>query len=146
MSVSRCRPDGELARSSPPPAASVEVALHNAHGLHARPAARLVETVRRFDAEVAVRNVTVGGPLVNARSISAVSTIGAVAGHHIEIQASGRQAREALAAVVALVRRNFDDNVTRPNRRTSRRRRGRWRRHRGSVSDPSAPSLPLDRS
>ena len=103
--------DGELARSSPPPAASVEVALHNAHGLHARPAARLVETVRRFDAEVAVRNVTVGGPLVNARSISAVSTIGAVAGHHIEIQASGRQAREALAAVVALVRRNFDDNV-----------------------------------
>jgi multiphosphoryl transfer protein len=104
--------DGELARSSPPPAASVEVALHNAHGLHARPAARLVETVRRFDAEVAVRNVSVAGPLVNARSISAVSTIGAVAGHHIEIQASGRQAREALAAVVALVRRNFDDNVT----------------------------------
>ena len=104
--------DGELARSSPPPAASVEVALHNAHGLHARPAARLVETVRRFDAEVAVRNVTVAGPLVNARSISAVSTIGAVAGHHIEIQASGRQAREALAAVVALVRRNFDDNVS----------------------------------
>ena len=101
--------DGELARISPPPAASVEVTLHNAHGLHARPAARLVETVRRFDADVAVRNVTVGGPLVNARSISAVSTIGAVAGHHIEIQASGRQAREALAAVVALVRRNFDD-------------------------------------
>jgi phosphoenolpyruvate-protein phosphotransferase/dihydroxyacetone kinase phosphotransfer subunit len=96
---------------SPPPGASVEVALHNAHGLHARPAARLVETVRRFDADVAVRNVTGGGPLVNARSISAVSTIGAVAGHHIEIQASGRQAREALAAVVALVRRNFDDIV-----------------------------------
>jgi phosphocarrier protein FPr len=103
--------DGEVTRTSPPPATSVEVALHNAHGLHARPAARLVETVRRFDAEVAVRNVTVGGPLVNARSISAVSTIGAVAGHHIEIQASGRQAREALAAIVALVRRNFDDNV-----------------------------------
>ena len=137
--------DGELARISPPPAASVEVALHNAHGLHARPAARLVETVRRFDAEVAVRNVTVGGPLVNARSISAVSTIGAVAGHHIEIQASGRQAREALAAVVALVRRNFDDNVRDgATRRTSRRRRGRWRRHRESVSDPSAASLPLD--
>jgi phosphocarrier protein FPr len=103
--------DGELARINPPPAASVEVALHNAHGLHARPAARLVETVRRFDADVAIRNVTIGGPLVNARSISAVSTIGAVAGHHIEIQASGRQAREALAAVVALVRRNFDDNA-----------------------------------
>ena len=53
--------------------------------------------------------------LVNARSISAVSTIGAVAGHHIEIQASGRQAREALAALVALVRRNFDDAVVAPD-------------------------------
>ena len=43
------------------------------------------------------------------RSISAVSTLGALAGHRVEFQAGGRQAREALAAVVALVRRNFDE-------------------------------------
>ena len=104
--------DEGLARTTPPPSASVEVALHNAHGLHARPASRFVETARRFDAEVGVRNVTLDGPVVSGRSVSALSTMGAVAGHHIEVQASGRQAREALAAIVALVRRNFDDVIT----------------------------------
>ena len=38
--------------------AGIELAIHNEHGLHARPAARFVETVRRFDAEVTVRNLT----------------------------------------------------------------------------------------
>ena len=106
--------DGGPARPSRPPSASAEVVLHNAHGLHARPAARLVETVRSFDAEVAVRNVTAAGQLVSGRSVSALATLGAVAGHHIEVQASGRQAREALAAVVALVRRDFDDTAPAP--------------------------------
>ncbi len=104
--------DEGLARTAPPPSASVEVALHNAHGLHARPASRFVETARRFDAEVGVRNVTLDGPVVSGRSVTALSTLGAIAGHHIEVQASGRQAREALAAIVALVRRNFDDLIT----------------------------------
>jgi phosphoenolpyruvate-protein phosphotransferase/dihydroxyacetone kinase phosphotransfer subunit len=93
-------------------AATIELALHNEHGLHARPAARLVETVRRFDAEVTVRNLTTAGPRVSGRSVSALSTLGVPAGHQIEVAATGRQAREALAAVAALVRRNFDEPVT----------------------------------
>jgi phosphocarrier protein FPr len=91
------------------PAATIELALHNEHGLHARPAARLVETVRRFDAEVTVRNLTAGSPSVSGRSVSALSTLGVPAGHQIEVAATGRQAREALAAIAALVRRNFDE-------------------------------------
>jgi multiphosphoryl transfer protein len=94
------------------PVASIELVLHNEHGLHARPAARFVETVRRFDAEVRVRNITVEGAPVSGRSVSALSTLGVPAGHHIEVSASGRQAREALAAVAALVRRNFDETAT----------------------------------
>ena len=93
------------------PSASIELALHNQHGLHARPAARLVDTVRRFDAEVTVRNLTTGGRSVNGRSVSALSTLGALKGHHIEVGASGRQAREALAAIAAIVGRNFDEDV-----------------------------------
>ena len=103
------------------------------------PAARLVETVRRFDAEVAVRNVTAAGPLVSGRSVSALSTLGAVAGHHIEVQASGRQAREALAAVAALVRRNFDDNVSRRQPATQPATSGPMAAAPGSASDPSHP-------
>ena len=92
-------------------AATIELALHNEHGLHARPAARLVETVRRFETQLAVRNLTLGGEPVDGRSVSALSTLGVLAGHRIEVSASGRQAREALAAVSALVRRNFDEAV-----------------------------------
>ena len=94
------------------PGASIELTLHNDHGLHARPAARFVETVRRFEAEVTVRNLSTGGPNVSGRSVSALSTLGVPNGDHIEVSASGRQAREALAAIAALVRRNFDEPVT----------------------------------
>lgn len=96
---------------SAPPAATIELPIRNEHGLHARPAARFVETVRRFDADVTVRNLTSGGQPVSGRSVSALSTLGALAGHRIDVAASGRQAREALAAIAALVRRNFDESV-----------------------------------
>lgn len=93
------------------PSATIELVLHNQHGLHARPAARLVDTVRRFDAEVNVRNVTTDGPLVSGHSVSALSTLGALTGHRVEVRASGRHAREVLAAVAAIVGRNFDEGV-----------------------------------
>jgi phosphocarrier protein FPr len=93
------------------PAARIELALRNQHGLHARPASRLVDTIRRFDAEVSLRNVTTGSPPVNGRSVSALSTLGALRGHHIEVAASGRQAREAITAIAAIVGRNFDEDV-----------------------------------
>jgi multiphosphoryl transfer protein len=92
--------------------ATIDLTLHNEHGLHARPAAHFVETVRRFDAHVTVRNLTTDGPAVSGRSVSALSTLGVPSGEQIEVSASGRQAREALAAIAALVRRNFDELVT----------------------------------
>jgi phosphocarrier protein FPr len=91
--------------------ACIELVLRNEHGLHARPAALLVETVRKFDAEVTVANVTTAGAPVNARSVSAVSTLGALHGHRVEVRARGAHAREALAAVSALVGRNFNEAV-----------------------------------
>ena len=97
--------------AAPESAVGIELPIHNEHGLHARPAARFVETVRRFDADVTVRNVTSGGQPVSGRSVSALSTLGALAGHRIHVSATGRQGREALAAVAALVRRNFDESV-----------------------------------
>jgi phosphoenolpyruvate-protein phosphotransferase/dihydroxyacetone kinase phosphotransfer subunit len=100
------------------PSATIELVLHTQHGLHARPAARFVDTIRRFDAEVDVRNITSGGPSVSGHSVSALSTLGALTGHHIEVRASGRHAREVLAAVAAIVGRNFDEDV-RPARPTA---------------------------
>jgi multiphosphoryl transfer protein len=84
-------------------------AITNPHGLHARPAARLVAEVKRFDAVVTVRNLTTNTSFVPAASLSKVAAMGALQGHELEAVARGRQARRALDALVALAARSFDE-------------------------------------
>jgi phosphoenolpyruvate-protein phosphotransferase/dihydroxyacetone kinase phosphotransfer subunit len=83
--------------------------VENPHGLHARPAARLVGEVRRLDAAVTLRNVTTGSEPVPAGSLSRVATLGAQQGHVVEVAAVGRQAQAALDHVLALAGRRFDE-------------------------------------
>jgi phosphocarrier protein FPr len=102
-----------------PPAAPAEPAAEtgavavltvpNEHGLHARPAARLVSAVRAFDARVEARNLDTGSAWVPASSLSRVATLGALRGHRLEIRASGAQARAAVDGIVALAGRAFDE-------------------------------------
>src|SRR5437763_12215788 len=84
----------------------------NAHGLHARPAARLVAEVRRLDATVTVRNVTTASAAAPASSLSRVATLGAMQGHLVEVAASGRQAKVAIDHLVSLADRHFDETAT----------------------------------
>jgi multiphosphoryl transfer protein len=83
----------------------------NAHGLHARPAARLVSEVRGLDAVVRLRNLTTGAGPVPAGSLSRVATLGALQGHQVEVRASGPQAQEAVEHVLTLAKRRFDEPV-----------------------------------
>src|SRR3954453_8826828 len=83
----------------------------NAHGLHARPAARLVAEVRRLDATVTIRNVTTDSSTVPASSLSRVATLGAMRGHVVEVAASGRQAKLAIDHVLSLADRQFDETA-----------------------------------
>ena len=85
------------------------------HGLHARPAARLVAEVRRLDATVTIRNVTTDSPAVPASSLSRVATLGAMQGHVVEIAASGRQARSAVDHLLSLAERHFDEIADAPS-------------------------------
>jgi multiphosphoryl transfer protein len=99
--------------------APVELVITNEHGLHARPAAQLVSTVSAFDAEVTVRNLSVPGPAVSAASMSALITLGALPGHHLEVVAAGPEAEECLRAITTLVAAtnfsaNFAANPVRP--------------------------------
>ena len=117
--------------------------MANQHGLHARPAARLVSEVRGLDADVALRNLTTGAGPVPAGSLSRVATLGALHGHQVEVRASGPQAQEAVEHLLALAARRFDEpsdadgRVAAP-RRTGRRRPGRCRPRPGSPSGRSA--------
>ncbi|PZS25807.1 MAG: phosphoenolpyruvate--protein phosphotransferase [Pseudonocardiales bacterium] len=81
----------------------------NRHGLHARPAARLVSEMRGLDAQVRLRNMTTGAGPVPAASLSRVATLAALHGHRVQILASGRQAPEAVDHLLALAGRQFDE-------------------------------------
>lgn len=85
--------------------------VENPHGLHARPAARLVNEVRALDASVQLRNLTTGGAPVPAGSLSRVATLAALRGHEVEVRASGPQAQEAVEHVLTLAARRFDETV-----------------------------------
>ena len=79
------------------------------HGLHARPAARLVQAIRGVDAVVRLRNLSLGQPAVPASSLSRVATLGALRGHDVEVSATGPEARAAVDLILELADRAFDE-------------------------------------
>jgi phosphocarrier protein HPr len=87
----------ELARDLP---------IVNRKGLHARASARFVQTAERFDATVTVTKdqTTVGGT-----SIMGLMMLSAGLGSTIRVAATGREAAEALAALVELVATRFGE-------------------------------------
>src|SRR5215216_5620247 len=90
---------------------TITLTVRNPLGLHARPAARFVQTAAGFDAEVTVTNVTAGRGPASGRSLNAIATLGVRQGHEIAVAASGPQAGDALAALEALAARDFDEEV-----------------------------------
>ena len=93
-------------------ALELRITVANPLGLHARPAARFVQTVGQFDATVTAENVTVPAGPASARSLNGVATLGVQQGHEVLIKASGPQAAEVLAAVRDLAERDFDEPRT----------------------------------
>jgi len=86
------------------PARSDEIArelkITNPHGLHARPAATVVDRVRPFGAEVVIH---ANGRKANARSITALLGLGAAMGDNVRIVARGADAQSATEAVAAIL-------------------------------------------
>ncbi|MGZ8571266.1 MAG: dihydroxyacetone kinase phosphoryl donor subunit DhaM, partial [Actinomycetota bacterium] len=93
------------------PEERIEITVDLPHGLHARPAARFVQTVSGFDAATTVRNVTAGRGPVSARSLNAVATLGVTVGQSIEVVARGAQAPDVVKALRALAERSFDEEA-----------------------------------
>lgn len=77
-----------------------EVVITNPHGLHARPAAVMVERLKTFDAEV---RIEAGQKTANAVSIMSVLALGAGPGDTARVRSEGPQAEAALEAVVAIL-------------------------------------------
>jgi phosphocarrier protein HPr len=94
-------------RSPGPVAAAGEAVVRDPTGLHARPAVKLTKLAKRFEAAVRVRAGE--GAWVNAKSPNGVMKLKARSGERLAFAADGPDAAEAVAALVALVERDFHD-------------------------------------
>ena len=83
------------------------ITIVNTRGLHARAAAKFVQTVADFDASVSVCK---DGVEVSGSSIMGLMMLAAAAGCEIEIRTSGPQSQAALEGLTDLVRRKFDED------------------------------------
>jgi phosphocarrier protein len=83
-----------------------EVEIVNKLGLHARASAKLTKLASQFKCEVwATRN----NRRVNAKSIMGVMTLAASKGSRIQLETTGDDEVEAMAALVALVEGYFGE-------------------------------------
>jgi phosphocarrier protein HPr len=85
-----------------------EAVVRHPTGLHARPAVKLTKLAKRFEATVRVRSAA-NGAWVNAKSPTGMMKLKARHGETLAFAADGTDAAEAIAALVALVERNFDE-------------------------------------
>lgn len=89
------------------------------HGLHARPAARLVRAAQdqlsspgdEPPTVLELRNATRGSAWVPATSLSRVATVGAQQGDEVELRAIGPRAAAALDALLALAADGFGEGA-----------------------------------
>lgn len=100
----RGSPARSEAQAQPRADATIEVVVADPHGLHARPAARLIARAARFAATITVEDVTRSTGPVTVASLTALASLGARQGDVLRLRASGREAVEALEALGAIVR------------------------------------------
>ena len=73
--------------------------INNAHGLHARPSAMLVATVKKYKATITVKNMDSEAQPVDAKSLMKVIGLGVKHGDTLQFVAEGGDAQEALAGI-----------------------------------------------
>ena len=69
--------------------ATATLAVRNKIGLHARPAARVIEAVRDLDADVWIAKAGAGRAPASAKSLTAVVSLGARMGDELEVSGDG---------------------------------------------------------
>ncbi len=77
-----------------------EVVITNRQGLHARPAAELVQAMKAFDASL---EISVGPKKANSNSVMSVLALGATSGSTAILVADGTDAAAAVDAAVAIM-------------------------------------------
>ncbi|HUU28599.1 MAG TPA: HPr family phosphocarrier protein [archaeon] len=84
-----------------------ELTVLNKLGLHARPAALLVQMTNRFSSEVTLRKNDIE---INAKSIMGIMMLAAEYGSTLLVTAVGDDAEDALNAIQEIFNRKFEEN------------------------------------
>ena len=82
---------------------TVELAVVNRSGLHARPANLLVETATGFLARITVENLDRGSRPVDAKSILMLLTAGVQRGHRVRLSTDGIDEDRAIETLASLI-------------------------------------------
>jgi phosphocarrier protein len=96
----------ELPMSHDPPGIRRQVEILNSLGLHMRPAEKFVRLALRFQSEI---RVTHNGNQFNGKSILDLTSVGALCGTRLELEARGPDAAAAIAALAELVAARFHE-------------------------------------
>jgi phosphocarrier protein len=83
-----------------------ELLLLNKTGLHARPAAKLVQTSKKFSSKISIIK---GGQEIDAKSIIKILSLGAEQGDKITIKAEGEDEDNAFETLTALIKNKFGE-------------------------------------
>ena len=94
--------------------------IHNEHGLHIRPAATIIASLRDLDADVQLANASTGAGPVPATSLARLAGLELGRGQILEARITGREAERARDVLSDLAAGQFGEHVapTRPNRPT----------------------------
>jgi len=85
---------------------SEKLTIINKLGLHLRAAAELVKVANKFKSQILIHH---GVQNVNAKSLMGLMTLAAAKGTVMEFTADGEDAKEALAALKALLAQKFGE-------------------------------------
>ncbi len=86
--------------------AEVHLQITNKVGLHARPAASLVQEANKYSSDIIV---IYGDSSGNAKSILDILVLGVNRGSEIIVRAEGEDADQAIAGITALHQANFGE-------------------------------------
>jgi phosphocarrier protein HPr len=92
-------------------AAERTLTIENESGLHARPAARLVQAAKQFQADIVVNK---DGQTANCKSVLAIMKLGISKGATVSFRADGADADAAVDGVVSLLEALYAEDRSRP--------------------------------
>ena len=83
------------------------VTIKNRAGIHARPAALIVQAASKFSSSIWLEK---GSDRINAKSIMGIITLGASFGTPVRILAEGKDEEAAVAAIRSLFETRFEED------------------------------------